>query len=59
MIMWAGVAGVAVAIAGTFLIGTSGAYSLFMGAVAVVALAADWWSWKVLTWDPIEGTPGV
>ncbi len=50
-----GIVGVAGAIAGVLLIDSPALLFAFAGTLAVVFLALDWWSWKALSWDPVDG----
>ena len=42
-------------IAGILLIDSPALLFAFAGTLAVVFLALDWWSWKALSWDPVDG----
>jgi len=42
------------ALAATLLASTIGTFEVAMVAVGLVAVAADYWSWRVLPWDPAQ-----
>ncbi len=50
-----GIIGVAGAIGGSLLIDSVALLLAFTGALAVVFLVLDWWIWKALSWDPVDG----